>query len=94
MASVAKVVAVIATQLFLLDAVADTHLGTDTLRGGGLSFGATGSWTSRALGTSRGGGVVASFATPTNTSVGDPARPSWRVAESISNGLVLPLRRM
>ncbi len=52
-----------ATQLFLLDTVADTHLGTNN---NNLIPTAVG-WTSRALGTARGSGVVASTATATVT---------------------------
>ncbi len=48
-----------ATQLFLLDTAPDVHLGTDSVR---LTGTATG-WTSRALGTARGSGVVAVAAT-------------------------------
>lgn len=50
-----------ATQLFLLDTVASTHLGTDNVNLLGSAVG----WTSRALGTARGSGVVASDAVST-----------------------------
>ena len=54
-----------ATQLFLLDTVASTHLGTDSANTSITP--ANVGWTSRALGTARGSGVVASDATPTVT---------------------------
>ena len=50
-----------ATQLFLLDTASDAHLGCQSLGLGGAGI----NWMPRALGTARGSGVVASFATPT-----------------------------
>ena len=50
-----------ATQLFLLDTVADTHLAADNA----TLIGANVGWTSRALGTARGSGVIASDAVAT-----------------------------
>ena len=49
MAPVAKVVAVVATQLFLLDTAADTHLATNNVNLVGSSVG----WVSKAIGTAR-----------------------------------------
>ena len=52
-----------ATTLYLLDTIPDTHLGTDNANLRGSFVG----WVSRALGTARGSGVVASAATATVT---------------------------
>jgi hypothetical protein len=52
-----------ATQLFLNDAVADTHLGTDSTNLAGGNVG----WFSRSLATSRGSGVQSSLSTNTVT---------------------------
>ena len=82
MASVAKVVAVIATQLFLLDTVASTHLGTDSFTANGT--GSNVGWVSKALGTSRGSGVVASSNVATVTGAVTPVQIGGVSAEWIS----------
>ena len=71
-----------ATQLFLTDTVADTHLGTDNLN---LLSSAVG-WTSRALATSRGSGVVASdnVATVTGPTAGVTVTKGSSAVEWIS----------
>lgn len=66
-----------ATTLFLLDTTADTHLATNngTLQGG------AGGWVAKALGTSRGSGLVASTATATAagpvTGIEVPGATEW-----------------